>query len=587
MTTWRELPSLGARVVDDRCEVRVWAPERRAVTLRVFSSNQAHDLAMAPEPGGFFATTFAMPAEGEVTYAFCFDGSTREHLDPMSLAAGVRSRVERLSSFAWRDEGWSGLTRAAAVLCEVHVGTASETGDFDGLIPQLGALRGLGVTALELMPVATFAGARNWGYDGVLPLAPHDAYGGADGLRRLVDAAHAAGLGVMLDVVYNHLGPEGLDLAAFTPRYFSRSHGTPWGNGFAFDEPVVRAMVLHSVARWIGEFHLDGLRLDATWCMHDDAPHGILAEIGEVAREAAAGRSVLIIAEDNRGLASLTEPIAAGGAGLDAQWSDDVHDALRVAFEAPGDDPAGRIADVLTRGWRHPDAVDRGSLVAFLQNHDQVGNRPENKRFGAMFGAAAQRAAAALVLLGPAIPMIFMGEASDAPEPFHFFTDFSPALGRRVALGRAREHARMGVVPSPQSVRAFRRSVLRAKHAARPAGQAMLLWYRALLELRAKHPCFQGDSNATTTCTSLGTSVVVMLRSLPDGRTMAAVVCLSGALAAPVLALLPRGRWRPLAWSEERRFGGTKPSADAALTVSGVRMNGPSALVLEGERSDL
>jgi maltooligosyltrehalose trehalohydrolase len=329
----------GATVLrDGTTRVTVWAPHARRVDVVRPGGGRAGPIALAPAGGGVFSGV-AADAPAGTDYAYRLDG-TATLPDPVSRhqPAGVHgpSRVVDPATFRWTDGAWRGLDLDTLVLYELHVGTFTAAGTFAGATERLAQLRALGVTAVELMPVGEFPGARNWGYDGVHAYAPHSAYGGPDGLRRLVDAAHAAGLGVVLDVVYNHVGPEGNVLGRYGP-YFTDRYRTPWGDAVNFDGPdsdEVRRYVLDNARYWITEYHLDGLRLDAVHAIYDFGARHILAELAAAvhAQAAALGRRVLVIAESALNDPRVVQPVAQGGWGLDAQWSDDFHHAVHGAL---------------------------------------------------------------------------------------------------------------------------------------------------------------------------------------------------------------------------------------------------------------
>jgi maltooligosyltrehalose trehalohydrolase len=384
----------------------------------------------------------------------------------------------------WSDDDWRGLHREELVIYELHAGTFTQAGTFDALIPCLNRLGELGVTAIELMPVAQFPGARGWGYDGVHLFAVQNSYGGPHGLQRLVNACHRAGLGVILDVVYNHLGPEGNYLPEFGP-YFSDRYRTPWGKALNTDDQgcdSVRAFILENVRQWVRDYRVDGLRLDAVHAIFDASPKHILREIREVADEESQrrGRPVHVIAESNLNDVRLLDPPEHGGYGLHGQWSDDFHHSVhtvltgeRGGYYADFGDPQqlvkawnetfvydGRYSSF--RGRRHgaPAKGHTGDrFVVAIQNHDQVGNRARGDRLATLLDPAAQRLAAGLLLTAPYIPLLFMGEEYGEMQPFLYFCSFEdPGLIEAVRRGRREEFAAFrwpGEVPDPQSEATF------------------------------------------------------------------------------------------------------------------------------------
>lgn len=492
----------------------MWAPVPREITLRLMRAGAGpQDIAMGRDGEDFVATT---PASAGDRYAYVLDGGSPVP-DPVSrfLPEGVHGPTEigDPSAFHWSDQDWRGRDLRDYVIYELHIGTFTPAGTFDSAIGKLEYLNQLGVTAIEIMPVAAFPGSRNWGYDGASPYSPQASYGGPEGFKRLVDAAHRIGLAVMLDVVYNHLGPEGNYLSKFAP-YFTAHHHTPWGEAVNYDADgceKVRRYVVENALHWIREYHLDGLRLDAVQTIRDDSPQHILAEIAarvqELTREL--NRAVCVIAETDENDSRYTKSASDGGYGLSAVWSDDFHHALHAFFtgERQGyyqdfGDP-GQIAQALREGYvfqgehfRFWDAV-RGTVakdvslpanVICLQNHDQVGNRAKGERLSTLVPRGARKLSAALLLLAPHTPLLFMGQEYDEKAPFQFFADFQdPALKQAVSAGRRSEFKDFDFseVPDPEDPATFERSKL--SWADGPENREMLEWYRQLLQLRKQY----------------------------------------------------------------------------------------------------
>jgi maltooligosyltrehalose trehalohydrolase len=461
-------------------------------------------------------------------YAFVVDDAEPALPDPRSpwQPAGVHgpSRVVDHGRFEWTDQGWQAPPLASAVIYELHIGTFTPAGTFDGAIASLDALRELGVTHVEVMPVAAFPGRRGWGYDGVALYAPHDAYGGPDGLKRFVDACHARGLAVLLDVVYNHLGPSGNYLARFGP-YFTSRYATPWGEAVNLDGPdsdEVRRFFLENACHWLRDYHVDGLRVDAVHAIIDTSARHFLEALAETVESLAAslGRHLVLIAESDLNDPRVVRRREVGGYGFDAQWNEDFHHALHAVLT--GEDQGyyadfGRLADVakaLRRGLvydgvyspyrrrRHgrPAADLPGHrFIGCLQNHDQVGNRAQGDRTSHLLSPGRQRIGAALVLTAPFVPTLFQGEEWAASTPFQYFTDHDDAvLGRAVSEGRRREFAafgwRPGDVPDPQSPDTFARSVLDWDERGREPHAGILAWHRQLIDLRRRLPALtSGD----------------------------------------------------------------------------------------------
>lgn len=500
-------------------ELRVWAPRaRHGVRAVVGPEGRRHE--MARDERGWFAVEVPGLGPG-VDYAFEVDGRG-PFPDPRSpwQPRGVHgpSRVVDHAAYAWGDEGWAGADIRDGVVYELHVGTFSPRGDFDGVVERLDHLVELGVTAVELMPVNEFPGTRNWGYDGVQLFAPHHAYGGPDGLKRLVDACHQRDLAVVLDVVYNHLGPEGNHLGAFGP-YFTDFYATPWGEAVNFDRAdsdEVRSFVLDNAVMWLRDYHVDALRLDAVHAIIDTSAVHLLEEMAEVVEHLAGelGRPLTLVAESDQNDPRLCRPRELGGYGLHAQWSDDFHHALHVALTGESSgyyadfDGLDALARTMRQGWlftggwspyrrrRHGRPAEHltcRQLLAYSQNHDQVGNRAVGDRLGAGVSDGRARIAAALVLASPYVPMLFQGEEWGSTSPFQYFTDHQDSeLGRAVAQGRRSEFAAFGwepeQVPDPQEPATFERSRLDWSQLGEPRHAEMLEWYRALVALRAAEP---------------------------------------------------------------------------------------------------
>ena len=516
--------TLGASVTNRGCEFRVWAPNAKQVRIQLWNRTAGSPQVLAMEradAGHFVLQTSAQPGD---RYFYVVDD--RQPLpDPVSrlLPQGVHGPTEIVDpeKFLWSDAQWRGLPLSDYVIYELHVGTFTQQGTFDAIIPELRYLKKLGITAIELMPVAAFPGVRNWGYDGVSPYAVQAGYGGAEALRRLVNAAHELNLAVILDVVYNHLGPEGNYLRLFA-QYFTDRHKTPWGDAINYDQPGcqgVRRYFVENALYWIREYHLDGLRLDAVQTIKDDSSPHILAEIAVNVRELAQdlGRHVCIIAETDENDAKIVRPRSAGGYGLDALWSDDFHHSIHAFFtgERKGYyQDFGRpeqIVGALNEGFvfqgepfRFWNGRPRGTSsqrmpapahVICLQNHDQVGNRAYGERLTVLIPRGARMLATALLLLAPQTPLLFMGQEFDESRPFQFFTDYGdPVLQKAVSDGRSNEFKDFNFqsIPDPQDPATFESSKLNWNLVA--GKNLMLEWYSGLLALRRKYVI---DSNRT------------------------------------------------------------------------------------------
>ncbi len=461
----------------------------------------------------FVASASASPGE---RYWYVLDNGVAVP-DPVSrsLPEGVHGPTEIIDpeAYHWDDSHWRGLDLDDYIIYELHIGTFTREGTFDSAIKKLEYLKDLGISVVEIMPVAACPGRRNWGYDGVSPYAVQANYGGPEGLKRFVDAAHREGLAVMLDAVYNHLGPEGNYLPKFGP-YFTAHHKTPWGDAVNYDShgcEHVRRYVVENAMYWIREYHIDGLRLDAVQTIQDDSAYHIVAEIQDhvqaLAREL--NRKVCVIAETDENDPRYVRPRRNGGCGLNAVWSDDFHHAVHACFtgERQGyyqdfDNPQ-QIARALRDGyvfqgehfrfWNRPrgsspEGVPLPANVICIQNHDQVGNRAKGERLTVLVPRGVRKLAAALLLLAPHTPLLFMGQEYDEAAPFQFFADFQdPALKKAVSEGRRSEFKDFDFneVPDPEDPETFERSKL--TWADDTPNREMVEWYRQLLQLRRQY----------------------------------------------------------------------------------------------------
>jgi maltooligosyltrehalose trehalohydrolase len=587
--------SLGATPTDGATHFAVWAPHARSVAVRLYDTGGAPTSDVALELGerGLFAGTIDGVRPGD-DYALVLDGGAPRP-DPVSRwqPHGVHgpSRVVDPRAFRWTDVGWRGLARMADyAIYELHVGTFTAGGTFDAAAAHLAELRALGVTAVELMPVAEFPGARNWGYDGVHLYAPSSAYGGPDALRRFVDAAHAHGIAVVLDVVYNHVGPEGNYLDGFGP-YFTDRYQTPWGRAMNYDGPGadgVRRHVIENACYWVEEFRVDALRLDAIHGIHDFGARHVLAELTDAvrARGAALGRRVHLIAESDLSDPRVVRPTAEHGLGFDAQWADDLHHAVHAAITGEGqgyyedfagyDDggPVGALIAALRspfvyagRYSPHRDrtfgasaeGMPRERFIVCAQNHDQVGNRARGERLSALVGLPAQKLAAAVVLLSGYVPMLFMGEEYGEPRPFQYFVSHSdPDLVRAVREGRRREFAAFAWsddVPDPQAEATFRDSTLDRGARARPPHAQLHALYRDLLALRGRERALRPDGAPASVDGDAAQRWARVTFAEPGGRAVCALFNLSG---EPRVVPLPNdGDWRGVLSTEAAAYGGT------------------------------
>jgi maltooligosyltrehalose trehalohydrolase len=598
--------SRGASVLPDgSIRFEVWAPKARRVVVSMPGNTVPGPLELVSTGGGLFSGV--APALSSATdYGYSIDdGPLRP--DPVSRCrpAGVHgpSRIVEPSSFTWSDQAWRGRPSNELVIYELHVGTFSPEGTFQAVIERLPLLRSLGITALEIMPIAEFPGGRNWGYDGVSLYAPQSTYGGPDAFRRLVDACHGEGLAVVLDVVYNHLGPEGNYLSEFGP-YFSDRHRTLWGEGWNLDGPdsdEVRRYIVDNALYWVTEFHVDGLRLDAADKIIDFSALHILEEIvSAVRRQAdALGREVTLIAESDANDPRFVRPQEMGGYGLDAQWTDDFHHAVHVALTGErqgyfadfgGVGPVaktladrfvndGRYSPYRRRRYGRPARdVPADRFVVCIQNHDQVGNRAAGERLSTLVPPAALRLGAAVLLLSPYVPLLFMGEEYGETNPFLYFVSHGdPELVQAVRDGRRREFAAFGwegAVPDPQSEDTFARS--RLDWSRRSAGQhaALQALYTDLLRLRQEEPALRPPASLVLVAHDEREQWVSLRLSQPKSELLAGFNFGRAECRIPGVSA---DRSTLLLSTEDPAYGG---AGKARLGSDGLRLPGLSAALL-------
>lgn len=508
----------------------LWAPEAGTVTLLAGGQEHPMDRRAGAGAAGWdgWWTAAGAPASGDVDYGYLLDGDTTPLPDPRSRRQpeGVHSlsRTFDAGSHEWADGAWAGRELEGSVIYELHLGTFTPEGTLDAAAGKLDYLAELGVDFVELLPVNGFNGTHNWGYDGVLWYAVHEGYGGPAAYQRFVDAAHAAGLGIIQDVVYNHLGPSGNYLPRFGP-YLKSGEGNTWGDSVNLDGPgsdVVRRYILDNAAMWLRDYHVDGLRLDAVHAFKDERAVHLLEEFGALADAVSAetGRPATMIAESDLNNPRLFYPRGVNGYGLAGQWSDDFHHAVHVnvSGETTGYyedfNSLGALAKVLSKGFFHDGSyssfrgrhhgrpideslVRPAALVVCNQNHDQIGNRATGDRLSQTLGYGPLALAAVATLTSPFTPMLFMGEEYGATTPWQFFTSHpEPELGKATAEGRIREFERMGwdpaVVPDPQDPATFTRSKLNWSEAAEADHARLLELYRALIALRRSTPELTG-----------------------------------------------------------------------------------------------
>ncbi len=619
---------VGANVRDGATEFRVWAPDIAAVQL-VLQGPEGREAThtMRHAPDGFHELTVGGVGDGAL-YRFMVDGRG-PFPDPASRSQphGVHgpSQVVDPSRYVWNDSGWSGLELTDTILYELHVGTFTPAGTFASAAARLPDLARLGVTAVELMPVADFAGRWNWGYDGVALFAPARCYGTPDDLRRFVDEAHRLQLAVYLDVVYNHLGPDGAYQGAFSPFYYSATHQSPWGAGINFDGPrsgPVRDYVVQNALAWVHEFHIDGLRLDATHAIVDDSHPHVVAELATAVADSLTGtsRRVHVMAEDSRNLARMFTPASEGGWGLAGVWSDDFHHQMRRALAGDKDGyyedfdgAAPSIAATARTGWQYvgqhssyfggprgtePIGVPKPRFVFFVQNHDQVGNRAFGDRIHHEIAPAAWRAASTLLFMLPETPLLFMGQEWAASSPFLFFTDHVPELGRLVTEGRRREFAGFAAfseaadrdrIPDPQDTRTREASGLVWSEREVEPHASVLRLYERLIALRRTDSAFRETADDACTIAPTGPDTLVVWRRAADGHALLAVVRLRGsgpgipstsAAGAPDFG----SGWRPLLTTEDAPFGSDPCPASISPEPLNVEFARPGAVIFSRDR---
>jgi maltooligosyltrehalose trehalohydrolase len=600
---------------DGRVQARVWAPE--ASSLSVVLEDRDIEISLAKDAHGYFSGKVPGAQVGD-RYRLRLDDALVA--DPASRfqPEGVQGPSQIVDSqFPWQHEAWPLPPRQEWVIYELHVGSFTEAGTFATIIPHLPYLQDLGVTAIELMPVAQFPGTRNWGYDGVFPYAVQHSYGGPDGLRDLVDAAHGLGMAVILDVVYNHLGPEGSVIHRFGP-YFTDNYHTPWGDAVNFDGPgsdEVRAFFIQSALMFLEEFRVDGFRLDAIHQIYDCHGQPFLADLADAVhgRAAELGRDVALIAESDLNDTRVIQPRAQNGFGLDAQWADDFCHALEtqligeVSDYVPDFAPFAGLAAAMEQAFvytgqysqmrrRHfgkpPGDVRNDQFVVFMQNHDQVGNRPFGMRLGQRITFAQRKLAAATVLLSPFMPMLFMGEEYGEPNPFLYMTDHSdPGLVEAVREGRKAEFGHCNweaddAAPDPQAKETFIRSRVQigihlddtletaTEH------QGLHATYRTLIALRRQFPVLT-DPEAERAVTALEPERVLLLHARNSEGEAFAILRFADGPATRELPW-PAGEWTRRFDASEARFNGHGASGPD-LVISGgtvtLRLPGHAALL--------
>jgi maltooligosyltrehalose trehalohydrolase len=615
---------IGAEVLSSgRTHVRVWAPARQRVAVVHGPGLSCAGALVAEKDGdGMFSGLVDGLSTGGL-YAFRLDDDPHPYPDPASRfqPEGPHGPSELIdpAGFRWTDEGWKGVGARGQVLYEMHIGTFTPEGTYAAAAERLPQLAEVGVTVIEMMPVSEFAGSFGWGYDGVDLWAPTHLYGRPDDLRRFVDRAHALGMGVILDVVYNHFGPDGNYLPQFSKTVFSSRYDNEWGEAINFDgegSAHVRELCVENTGYWVREFHFDGLRLDATQQIFDASPEHLVAEVGRRVRAEAGKRSSLIVAENEPQETRIVRPTEAGGYGLDALWNDDFHHASRVVLtghnEAYFSDYGGTPQEILSAvkwgylyqgqryAWqkqrRGTPALDlpASAFVTFLENHDQVANSARGERLATLASPGLLRALTAVTLLGPSTPMLFQGQEWGSTRPFVYFADHRPELAKAVDEGRRKFLAQFpscanpetqARIMTPHDPATFAACKLDWSERERHAG--VLALHRDLLRLRREDPAFAAADRASLHGAVIDREALVLRFLCPSGDRLL-VVNLGrdltlGSVSEPLMAPPAAQHWRTIWSSEDPRYGG--PGIGPVESDDGFHLPGHAAVVLAPERA--
>jgi maltooligosyltrehalose trehalohydrolase len=609
---------VGAEINAGGTSFRVWAPDRAHVWVALDDGTEHR---LEAEADGYFSALLPVPAGAR--YRFRLDGDDRLYPDPASRfqpeGPHGPSQVVDPRAYRWRDADWRGVSLEGQVVYEMHVGAFTPEGTWRTAAEKLPLLKDVGVTLIEMMPAADFPGSFGWGYDGVNLFAPTRLYGYPDDLRALIDAAHGLGLGVILDVVYNHLGPDGNYLSAFAKSYFTDRYANEWGEAVNFDGPdagPVREFYLANAAYWISEFHFDGLRLDATQSIHDSSDHNIIAEIGDVARNAAGKRRIVLIAENEPQHSFFARAREEGGYGLDALWNDDLHHSAMVALtgrhEAYYEDHLGAPQEFISaakygylfqgqvyahqkqRRGRAGLDLKPAAFVNFVQNHDQIANSARGQRFHLLTSPGRARAMTAYLLLAPGTPMLFMGQEFGASTPFLYFADHKPELAKMVHEGRRDFMRQFESVAEPavnaQLASADARSTYEASvldWAEFDSNAHVVALHRDLLRLRREDPVFATQRRGGLDGAVLGPEAFVLRFIGDDGDDRLLLVNLGrdivrSSFPEPLLAPPEDSAWRTVWSSEDLAYGGS--GAPPVETDARWRLPGHAAIVFASSR---
>ena len=602
------------------CLFRVWAPLCKQMVLHLVSPEDK-EIEMTPQAGGYFVAD--IPNLPVSTLYYYRPDNQQDYPDPAShfQPEGVHrpSKVVNHHSFSWTDQAWRGIPAESLVIYELHVGTFTQEGTFEAIIPRLQDLKELGITALQLMPVAQFPGNRNWGYDGAYPYAVQDSYGGPEGLKKLVDGAHANGMAVILDVVYNHLGPEGNYFHAFGP-YFSETYKTPWGKAVNFDEAYsdgVRDYFANNAVFWSRYYHIDGLRLDAIHEIFDRGAVHFWEYVGQKLRRESmrTGRKCWLIAESDLNDPKVIRSNDTGGFGFDAQWLDDFHHALYVLIHEGGKERyadfgaihqlqkayeagyvhSGEFVKARQRKFGKSSAGISGEhFIVFNQNHDQIGNRIYGERLSMLVDFDALKIAAGALLVSPYIPMLFMGEEYGDETPFYYFVSHSDEeLIKMVCKGRKEEFSAFGNcddAPEPHDISTFKKSVIAWDIARKGKHKILRDWFKKLLRLRKTHPALQSLNKNHIWCNVAGQNGLALYRRSEGEQHL--LLALFNFGPETVKYTLPAGtKWGMLLNSDDpcwqADFNGAEPATAADDVKKTVSVKPLQFIILEQQNQDI
>ena len=615
---------IGAEVHGDRTHFRVWAPRPSRVELVIQRcQGQSLHVPLDDEADGYFSAVVPGVGHGD-RYRYLLDDELCP--DPASRfqpdGPFGPSMIVDPAQFRWSDAHWPGVTLAGQIVYEMHIGTFTPGGTWQSAIDRLPMLVDTGITLLELMPIAEFPGRFGWGYDGVFPYAPTRLYGSPDDFRRFVDDAHRLGLGVILDVVYNHLGPDGSVFNRYSTDYFTKKYDNEWGDALNFDghgSAPVREYFTSNAAYWIDEYHLDGLRLDATQSIHDASETHVVAEVVSTARGASAGRSIVVVSENEPQHVRMLRPPEEGGYGLDAAWNDDFHHSAIVALtgrrEAYYSDHGGRPQELISavkygylfQGQRYAwqknsrgtraNGIAPSAFVTFIENHDQLANSANGSRVRLQTSPGRYRAMATLLLLMPATPMLFQGQEFGASTPFQYFADHNPELAAAVRKGRAEFVAQFPSLgsremqerlPRPDDVDTFERCKLDWREY--EANQLLLNLHKDLIALRRSDAAFRAQAIGAVDGAVLEAEAFLLrfVTPTPEDERLLIVNLgrdiVAGSFPEPLIAPPDDCQW-VLRWSSEQPGYGGCGTPDV-LTVDGWRIPAHAAIVMRAEKND-